>query len=74
MVDFSDIVGQRFGRLVVREYMGRSFNSEPSYRCQCDCGKAKVARRDSLRHSKTRSCGCLLRDVRAQVRTRFLRW
>lgn len=51
-----DIVGMRFGMLVVteREYSKKT----ASWRCVCDCGKEHVARGASLRAGHTTSCGC----------------
>jgi hypothetical protein len=53
-----DIVGKRFGRLVVQEYAGRSF-----WHCLCDCGKRHVAKTNRLNKGYTRSCGCLAPDA-----------
>jgi hypothetical protein len=49
-----DIVGKRFGRLVVLAYAERSF-----WRCQCDCGHDAIVKTDALNSGKTQSCGCL---------------
>ena len=51
------IIGQRFGRLIVKDNASR----KGYVLCQCDCGNIKEIRRDSLtRHTTaTRSCGCL---------------
>lgn len=49
-----DITGQRFGRLVVVEYV------KPSrWLCRCDCGRETIVRQPSLRNNVTKSCGCL---------------
>ena len=52
-----DIVGQRFFKLVVLEYIGGS-NGDPSFLCKCDCGEKKVILLGSLMSGNTRSCGC----------------
>ena len=52
-----DLVGQRFGRLIVKEYVG---NAE--WKCVCDCGKTVIRRARALRIFKTPSCGCLRKD------------
>lgn len=62
-----DVVGQRFGRLVVLERwirQGRSF-----VRCLCDCGTEKTFQLNNLVSASTESCGCL----RQQVSTKLLR-
>lgn len=53
-----DIVGKRYGRLVVQAYLGRSF-----WRCLCDCGNESRVKTDALNSGKTRSCGCLHADT-----------
>jgi len=57
MPSFKNIIGERFGRLVAVEYMGRS-----RWRCCCDCSAVVVVRKDQLCSGKTRSCGCLLSE------------
>jgi hypothetical protein len=53
-----DLVGQRFGRLVVIGEAGK-INSRKSYHCLCDCGGKKTATSSALRNDGTMSCGCL---------------
>src|SRR4030095_12707780 len=60
-----DIVGARYGRLVVAVYEGRSF-----WRCLCDCGREATVKTDKLKSGHTRSCGCLHSDI---VRERSMR-
>ena len=66
-----DILGQRFGRLVVLEraenYVKPSKTSQTAqWLCQCDCGALIIARGDQLRRGSVQSCGCLHREVAAQ--------
>lgn len=58
-----DIVGQRFGRLVVVSLNGTA-NGKRRWNCLCDCGNTAVVRQDQLIGSKTRSCGCLSAEAR----------
>ena len=60
-----DLSNQRFGRLVV---ISRASNpGEPvKWLCQCDCGKQKIIRGDSLRNGRTLSCGCLRAELASQ--------
>lgn len=56
-----DIIGKRFGRLVVKEY-----DTERKYYvvCECDCGNVKSIRMYSLlKTNPTKSCGCLCKEV-----------
>jgi hypothetical protein len=53
-----DIVGKRFGRLVVLRYIGASY-----WHLICDCGKETSVKTDMLNGGRTRSCGCLLAET-----------
>lgn len=56
-----DLIGMRFGRLIVRARSVNRYNS-PAWECLCDCGATSVVVGYSLRSGVTKSCGCLLRD------------
>jgi hypothetical protein len=59
-----DMVGQRFGRLVVTAYAGRdNHNGNALWECACDCGNTVVTDGYRLRHGSTSSCGCWRREV-----------
>lgn len=54
-----DIVGLRFGKLVVVEPSTQKHRSGSKlYVCQCDCGNTTICRGQYLRNGKTKSCGC----------------
>ena len=54
-----DLVGQRFGKLIVVA-QDNAFDGKGSrWICDCDCGaKGILVRRDMLIRGKTKSCGC----------------
>ena len=56
-----DLEGQRFGRLVVIEVVGKQ-GCETTWFCRCDCGETKIATGGNLRSGRTKSCGCLLSE------------
>ena len=58
-----DMIGKRFSRLLVLEEAGREYSGY-LYKCRCDCGAVLTVRGASLRSGNTKSCGCLLREVR----------
>lgn len=58
-----DLVGQRFGRLLVLSEHPKRLGRRIAWMCQCDCGNTKVIRGHDLRGRKTHSCGCLLRET-----------
>ena len=53
-----DLIGKRFGRLVVIERAGTK-RREIAWLCRCDCGKEIVVPGNKLRSGHTKSCGCL---------------
>lgn len=57
----ADLVGQRFGRLVVEERAG-SKNGAALWISVCDCGNIVVCATADLRRGSTTSCGCFNRQ------------
>lgn len=65
----SNIIGQRFGRLVVKEFSYQEKGKyDKFYLCKCDCGNTKNIRKTGLKSNMTKSCGCLLRESNAKTR------
>ena len=59
-----DLRGQRFGRLTVRSLTNEVGSSTSRiWRCECDCGAMCWIASSQLRTGKTKSCGCLHKDV-----------
>ena len=56
-IKHEDLTGQRFGKLVAKEYIGNK-----TWLCECDCtpGKLKPILSANLKNGSTVSCGCLL--------------
>lgn len=62
-----DLSGLRFGRLtVIRESLTRGPAGQLAWHCTCDCGTAVAVHGARLRSGKTRSCGCLQRELAAE--------
>lgn len=61
----AEMIGRRFGHLLVLSEAGHSNGSVPKlmYRVRCDCGNEKEVVGEQLRH-ETRSCGCVRRPRR----------
>ena len=57
--DFEDLIGRRFGKLIVLEYVGTNKNRHSIWKCQCDCGIIKNISGHDLKMGKTKSCNCL---------------
>lgn len=57
----NDLTGQKFGRLTVIGVDDK--NTRKTYFvCECDCGKIKSVRADSLVCGAIRSCGCMKKE------------
>jgi hypothetical protein len=63
--DKADIVGKRFGRLVVLSPIRK--NGRLKYKCQCDCGNITTVCRYNLLNGNTTSCGCYHREVISKI-------
>jgi hypothetical protein len=57
----SNLIGKRYGRLVVCSYSGNS-----RWACICDCGNETTVRTDKLNRCHTTSCGCRKRETAAE--------
>lgn len=52
-----DLIGKRYGMLVI---IDSEFRNNKSYcYCKCDCGNEKWIRKDSIKSGMQKSCGCL---------------
>jgi len=58
-----DLVGQRFGRLLVLEFVGWDKYYQSLFRCLCDCGREKKIKGHNLKMGKTQSCGCWQKEL-----------
>lgn len=52
-----DLIGKRFGKLVVQS-QAETVNKNSMWNCLCDCGNTYVASGRSLRSGQRRDCGC----------------
>lgn len=62
-----DIVGQKYGKLTVVEYLGiRRANCGHTaswFKCICDCGNECEKKGTTLKTGKSNSCGCLYKEL-----------
>ncbi len=65
----SDLLGQRFGRLVVEAIDTEKTKDRWLWLCRCDCGATVKVGTGNLRGGKTKSCGCWKRDELSQRAT-----
>jgi len=64
-MDKPNLVGERFGRLLVIAPT-ESKHNRSRWICQCDCGESCVATGKTLREGKKKSCGCIKREWNKQ--------
>lgn len=60
---FVNIIGQKYGRLLVISYGGRDNQKIHCWKCRCDCGEEIITRGITLRAGKSKSCGCLHKEI-----------
>lgn len=72
-----DLTGQKFGRwTVIKEHPKRGNTRHILWVCICECGVRKPVTANSLRQGRSKSCGCLNRDIitsHKMSKTRFFR-
>lgn len=65
-----DILGKKFHRLTVIKKLERKSKNRQSYwLCSCECGNKTEVRGDGLRSGKTKSCGCLQKEIVTKMKT-----
>lgn len=57
------LLGKRYGRLVVIGDTEKHRGDSSLWICKCDCGKTIQVTADNLQRGKTKSCGCLKKEV-----------
>lgn len=55
--------GDRFGRITTVRQCGKNKWNDQLWECVCDCGTTKVVAAGKLKSGRTRSCGCLAREM-----------
>lgn len=60
----ADLLGQRFGRLVVQASVRH--NGWMRWECLCDCGGKNIVATSTLRQGGVKSCGCYGRETRVK--------
>lgn len=60
-----NLIGKRFGRLIVLDESKerRTSNGSKKWLCRCDCGVSKTIAGDFLKDGKTKSCGCYQKEL-----------
>ena len=58
-IQFKDLTGQRFGKLLVLERVKNTWDGRSRWKCKCDCGTIKETTGETLRRGEVISCGCI---------------
>ena len=70
VVDKTDIIGKKFGRLTVLSL--DEVDKYIRYKCRCDCGNEIVTYRYALINGESQSCGCRQREVASKNINNYL--
>ena len=63
-----DISGNRYGRLTAVELADRDRHGRIQWKFRCDCGTVKVCNPQPIKNGKTKSCGCLAREISEAIK------
>lgn len=69
-----DIVGKKFGRLMVIKFVPKPEREDyrRQWLCRCECGNLVQVNGSKLRSGHTRSCGCLEKEVIGNVNRKYM--
>lgn len=59
--------GEKFGRLLVKQYFGL-VKRKAIWLCLCDCGKEHKTSTHCLRSGESKSCGCLHKEIAGNMK------
>lgn len=71
MTKVEDLIGRRFGKLVVVRLVGKDKHYNKIWECKCDCGNVVTVRQGHLRSGHMTSCGCNKNLLKSLVGQRF---
>jgi|WetSurSiteA1Bulk_404760.scaffolds.fasta_scaffold00264_16 hypothetical protein len=60
---FKDLIGKKFGRLLIIKREENDSFGAARFLCKCDCGNEKIIRSHDLINGKTISCGCYHKKI-----------
>lgn len=61
-LDPTTFIGQKFNRLTIIEYVGKTDTRTHRVMVECECGVIKEATYNNLKSGVLKSCGCLVRE------------
>ena len=72
-IDITNFIGTKHNRLTILKEVEPILYKKGTARrvlCKCECGKEKVIDFNSIRTSKSKSCGCLSKEVSSRTNTK----
>lgn len=73
-----NLIGKKFNRLTVLQFVKKDSHHRNYWGCRCDCGRIKIVRQDCLigkdEKKLTLSCGCLHKEQMAKQKTTHGLW
>ena len=71
MSEKKDLIGQKFGRWTVlnraEDYISPKGHHIIQWLCKCDCGNYRNVLGSTLRQGKSKSCGCLQKEIVSKI-------
>ena len=64
-----NLIRQKFERLTVVSLAGKNKYRDSLWLCRCDCGNERIVKGGNLKRGRTKSCGCLKRQLVAERST-----
>lgn len=65
-----NMIGNRYGKLIVIGYEGSDKHNKALWKCKCDCGNEVIVVGSNLRSGNTLSCGCYFKEVVSETNQR----
>jgi hypothetical protein len=62
-----NLIGEKFGKLLVKKESGRNKKGSVLWECLCDCGNITTVSTGALRSSNTTSCGCFRKENASNI-------
>lgn len=69
----NDLAGKTYGKLTVLRRDHNSKWNSSTWLCRCECGVETVVVAGSLVTGRTKSCGCMQRDLARQMQATRIR-
>ena len=69
-----EMIGTRFGKLVVVSFAGMNVHGKRIWNCKCDCGGATITPTGDLRSGKALACSCVRNKKTARLKLKHGLW